>query len=85
MYGLPLTQTALVVTGFMLCGAVGMVGGGFLAQRVQRLEKIIATFLLLAAGCLALVATGWLPGMAALVVASAAGLATGWPALRATC
>ncbi|WP_431308060.1 MFS transporter [Comamonas jiangduensis] len=77
MYGLPLTQTALVVTGFMLCGAVGMVGGGFLAQRVQRLEKIIATFLLLAAGCLALVATGWLPGMAALVVASAAGFGHG--------
>lgn len=77
MYGLPLTQTALVVTGFMLCGAVGMVGGGFLAQRVQRLEKIIATFLLLAAGCLALVGTGWLPGTVALIVASAAGFGHG--------
>lgn len=77
MYALPLTQTALVVTGFMLCGAVGMVGGGFLAQRTQRLEKIIATFLLLAAACLALVATGWLPGMLALVVASVAGFGHG--------
>lgn len=77
MYGLPLTQTALVVTGFMLCGAVGMVGGGFLAQRVQRLEKIIATFLLLAATCLAVVGTGWLPGMAALVLASVAGFGHG--------
>ena len=77
MYELPLTQTALVVTGFMLCGAVGMVGGGFLAQRTQRLEKIIATFLLLAAACLALVATGWLPGTLALVVASVAGFGHG--------
>ncbi len=77
MYGLPLTQTALVVTGFMLCGAMGMVGGGFLAQRVQRLEKIIATFLLLAAACLAIVATGWLPGTAALILASAAGFGHG--------
>lgn len=77
MYDLPLTQTALVVTGFMLCGAVGMVGGGFLAQRTQRLEKIIATFLLLAAACLALVATGWLPGTLALVVASVAGFGHG--------
>ena len=77
IYGLPLTQTALVVTGFMLCGAVGMVGGGFLAQRVERLEKTIATFLLLAAGCLALVATGWLPGTLALVVASIAGFGHG--------
>lgn len=77
MYGLPLTQTALVVTGFMLCGAVGMVGGGFLAQRTQRLEKIIAIFLLLAAACLALVATGWLPGTLALIVASVAGFGHG--------
>lgn len=77
MYGLPLTQTALVVTGFMLCGAMGMVGGGFLAQRVQRLEKIIATFLLIAAACLAIVATGWLPGTAALILASAAGFGHG--------
>ena len=77
MYGLPLTQTALVVTGFMLCGAVGMVGGGFLAQRVERLEKTIATFLLLAAACLALVATGWLPGTLALIVASIAGFGNG--------
>ena len=77
MYELPLTQTALVVTGFMLCGAVGMVGGGFLAQYVRRLELTIAIFLLLAAGCLALVGTGWLPGSVALVVASVAGFGHG--------
>ncbi len=77
IYELPLSTTALVVTGFMLCGAVGMIGGGFLAARVQRLEKTIAIFLLLAAACLALVATGWLPGMVALVVASIAGFGHG--------
>ena len=77
LYGLREAHTAFVVTGFMLCGAVGMVGGGFLAQRTQRLEKIIATFLLLAAACLALVATGWLPGTLALVVASVAGFGHG--------
>ena len=77
IYDMPITQTAFVVTGFMLCGAVGMVGGGFLAQRVQRLEIIIATFLLLAAACLALVGTGWLPGSVALVVASVAGFGHG--------
>ncbi|MBF6631645.1 MAG: MFS transporter [Comamonas sp.] len=77
IYGLPLTTTALVVTGFMLCGAMGMIGGGFLAARVQRLEKTIAIFLLLAASCLALVATGWLPGMWALVIAAIAGFGHG--------
>lgn len=77
IYGMPMTQTALVVTGFMVCGAIGMVGGGFLAQRVQRLEKIIALFLLLAASALALVGTGWLSGMGALLLASAAGFGHG--------
>ena len=77
IYDMPITQTAFVVTGFMLCGAVGMIGGGFLAQRVERLEIIIATFLLLAAACLALVGTGWLPGSVALVVASVAGIGHG--------
>ena len=77
MYGLPLNLTALVVTGYMLCGAVGMVVGGFLVARVERLEKTISIFLALAAVLLALVGTGWLPGMAAVVVAALAGLGTG--------
>lgn len=77
IYDMPITQTAFVVTGFMLCGAVGMIGGGFLAQRVQRLERTIAIFLLLAAACLALVGTGWLSGSVALIVASVAGFGHG--------
>lgn len=77
MYGLPLSLTAMVVTGYMLCGALGMVAGGFLVGRVQRLEKVISICLLASAALLVLVATGVLPGMAALVVASVAGLGTG--------
>lgn len=71
------TVTALVVTGYMLCGAVGMVIGGFLVARVVRLEKIISLCLLAAALLLALVGLGILPGMAALVVTSLAGLGIG--------
>jgi MFS family permease len=77
MYGLPLSLTAMVVTGYMLCGAAGMVVGGFLVGRVQRLEKVISICLLGSAALLVLVGTGLLPGMAALVVASVAGLGTG--------
>ena len=76
-YGLPLNITALIVTGFMLCGAAGMLVGGFLVGRVQRLEKVISICMLGSAALLALVGTGWLPGMAAVVVASLAGLGTG--------
>lgn len=77
MYGLPLNLTALVVTGYMLCGAAGMVAGGFLVGRVVRLEKTISVCLVASAVLLALAGTGWLPGMAALVLAALAGLGTG--------
>ena len=49
MHGLPLSITSFVVTGFMLCGAAGMVVGGFLAARGQRLERTIGACLLGAA------------------------------------
>ena len=77
MYGLPLDLTALVITGYMLFGAAGMVAGGFLVARVQRLERTIAVAMCAGAVLLALVGTGWLPGMAALWVAAIAGAGTG--------
>ena len=54
-----------------------MLVGGFLVGRVQRLEKVISICMLGSAVLLALVGTGWLPGMGAVVVASLAGLGTG--------
>ncbi|MBP6675198.1 MAG: MFS transporter [Vitreoscilla sp.] len=77
LYGLTLEWTSFIVTGFMLCGAVGMVLGGFLVGRTERLEKLIAACLLGSAAVLALVGTGLLPAAAALVVASMAGFGTG--------
>ncbi|MBX9935147.1 MAG: MFS transporter [Burkholderiaceae bacterium] len=77
MYGLPLSLTALVVTGYMLCGAAGMVAGGFLVGRVARLEKTISVCLVVSAVLLVLAGTGWLPGTAALALAALAGLGTG--------
>src|SRR3989344_4900441 len=64
MYGLPLSITAMVVTGYMLCGAVGMLIGGFLVGRVQRLEKIISVCLLGSAALLVVVGLGFLSRMA---------------------
>ncbi len=77
MYGLPLSATAFVVTGYMLCGVVGMLVGGFVAARVARLELTIALALAAAAGLLLLVASGVLPPLAAAVVAAMAGAGTG--------
>ncbi len=77
MYGLPLSVTSLVVTGFMLSGAAGMVVGGFLVARAERLERVIGACLFGAAVLLVLVATGVLPGPMAAVLAALAGFGTG--------
>jgi predicted MFS family arabinose efflux permease len=77
MYAVPVETTAIVVTGYMIAGAAGMVTGGFVAPRVKRLEVAIGAFLGCAAALLALVASGVLPMTAALGVASLAGFGAG--------
>jgi MFS transporter, FSR family, fosmidomycin resistance protein len=77
MYGLPASTTAYVVTGYMLAGAAGIVLGGFLVSRAERLERLIGLCLAGAALMLMLVGSGWLPAPLALVVAALAGLGTG--------
>ncbi len=77
MYGLQPSVTAYVVTGYMLCGAVGMVLGGFLVSRMRRLEQAIAGAMCFAAVLLLLVASGWLPALVAAGLASLAGFGTG--------
>ena len=74
---LPLTLTALVVSGYMLFGALGIVIGGFLASRSDRLEKIISACLLASAALLVLVGSGVLPGVMAVVLTAVAGFGTG--------
>ena len=77
LVGLPLSVTSLVVTGYMLFGAVGIVIGGFLAAQSDRLEKIIATCLLMSAALLVLVGSGVVPGVMAAVLTAVAGFGTG--------
>ena len=77
LYGIPLTTTAMVVTGYMLCSAAGMVLGGFLVGRVVRLEKTISICLLASAALLVLVGLQVLPGMAALALTALAGAGVG--------
>lgn len=77
LYGLPLSLTAFVVTGYMLAGAAGMVAGGFIAARVQRLERTIGWAMAAAAAMLFIVGAGWLPGHGAAALAALAGFGTG--------
>ena len=75
--GLPLAVTSLVVSGYMLFGAAGIVVGGFLATRGDRLEVIISACLLASAALLVLVGSGLIPGVAAVVLTAVAGFGTG--------
>jgi MFS transporter, FSR family, fosmidomycin resistance protein len=77
MFGLPDTITAFVVTGYMLCGAVGMVIGGFLVARTDSLERNIGFAMAGSALLLLLAGSGWLPGLATAGVAALAGFGTG--------
>jgi MFS family permease len=77
LYGLPLTTTSTVITGFMLAGAVGMVAGGFFVARVARLERTISTAILFSAMALALAGSGLLSGAGAALFALLAGVGTG--------
>jgi FSR family fosmidomycin resistance protein-like MFS transporter len=77
LYGLPLSITAFVVTGYMVCGALGMVIGGFLVTRVERLERTISAAMLLAAALMVLGALGWLPGYVSAAAIALAGFGTG--------
>lgn len=77
LYGLPETTTAYVVTGYMLCGAVGMFIGGFLVNRVARLERTIAISIGISVVMLAASASGLLPAWLAALSVILAGFGTG--------
>lgn len=77
MYTLPLSATAFVVTGYMLCGAAGMVLGGFVVNRVKKLEATIAVAMCASAVLFLVAALGWLPAFGAGVAVALAGFGTG--------
>ncbi len=77
IHGLALEIGAYAVTGFTLCGAVGMLAGGFVAAKASRLERVIACGLLASAVLLALASLPVVGGVGALVLTSLAGLGAG--------
>ncbi|MEI6025999.1 MAG: MFS transporter [Betaproteobacteria bacterium] len=77
LYGLPLTVSATVVTGFTLLGALGMVLGGFLSAKVARLELTIGVAMSLSALLMMVVATGAVSGVVAVALCILAGLGSG--------
>ena len=66
------------LTGYMLCGALGTVTGGFVATRfAKHSERVVACCMTAAAASMALASTGALGALGTMGVLAATGLATG--------
>lgn len=77
LHEVPLRWAAWVVSGYMVCGAAGMVAGGFLLARAQKLEGLIAAALVGAAALLVLAATPWVGAALGWTMVALAGIGTG--------
>jgi MFS transporter, FSR family, fosmidomycin resistance protein len=77
MHAVPAAAMAFVVTGYMLCSAVGQAVGGFVVGRVQQVERTIAVAMCAAAAMFLLAGSGVLPAVASAAVAALAGLGAG--------
>jgi MFS transporter, FSR family, fosmidomycin resistance protein len=77
LHGVPAQQLGLVVTLYMLAGALGMLMGGFWVARSKQLERNIGRALLAAALLLVLATVPGLPLWAAMGLIALAGIGTG--------
>lgn len=77
LYDEPLGWVAMMITGYMLASALGMVAGGFLVKTAPRLEHTIALAMGAAAALMLLAGTGWLPALASGALVALAGFGSG--------
>ena len=69
---------SMTLTAYMLCGAVGMFVGGFVAAQYPRWsDRVVASCMTVAALCMALCASGVFGATGTLVVLAATGFAVG--------
>ena len=78
MHHVTFEAATMTLTAYMLCAAAGMFVGGFVAARwPKQSDKVVATCMTVAALCMALCGSGWLAGVATMVILAATGLAIG--------
>jgi MFS transporter, FSR family, fosmidomycin resistance protein len=78
LHGIPLEMASMTLTAYMLCGAVGMLAGGFVAARYPgHSDRVVALCLTTAAVCMGLCASGLFGQIGTLVVLAATGFAVG--------
>ncbi len=77
MHGISFEAATLTLTAYMLCGALGMLVGGFVAARTANSDRVVAGAMALAAVLLALCGTGMLGATLTMVVLAGTGFAIG--------
>ncbi len=77
MHGISFEAATYTITAYMLCGAVGMFVGGFVATRATHSDRVVAISMTAGAILLALCGTGLLGAQATMVVLAITGFAIG--------
>ena len=77
MHGISFELATYTITAYMLCGAVGMFVGGFIAARAVNSDRVVAVAMATGAVLLALCGTGLLGATATMVVLASTGFAVG--------
>jgi MFS family permease len=78
LHGVSFEAATMTLTAYMLCGALGMFVGGFVAARMpHQSDKVVAICMSVAALCMALCATGIFGALGTMGVLAATGLAVG--------
>ena len=81
LYGVSVEAATLTVSAYMLCSALGMLVGGFVAAYGQRShissDRVVAWAMLAGAALMLVCATGWLGGSDTMAALAATGFAVG--------
>ena len=77
MHGISFEAATLTLTAYMLCGALGMFVGGFVAAKSRHSDRVVALAMSAAAVLLALCGTGVFGATLTMVVLAATGFAIG--------
>lgn len=77
MHGVSFEAATLTISSYMLCGAVGMFIGGFVAAKSQHSDRVVALSMSAGALLLALCGTGWLGATGTMAVLAITGFAVG--------
>ena len=78
MHGVSFEAATTMITAYMLCGAFGMLVGGFVAARIPAAsDRVVAWAMGAGALLIVVTATGWLGGFGSMAVLAGTGFAVG--------